>query len=223
MVLFKLGIIAGTNVDVKIGLDYFRKKGFSCFGCPISKNPFEQTKLQALGRKKLTLLVEKAINSLNKDANAIIIYCNSLSGAISLDYLKKRCPIPLITPLDIYLKIAKKHNVFGLIAANNQSTSNIEKLILGQNKNAIVIGYGNLSIVNDVEKGLSPKKIISKYCLKELCTLINKSGSEIIILGCTHFTYFYEELLLSFKNKSKTINLFEPSYEIFKLLKNTYL
>jgi len=200
-------------------VDYFSKKGLFVIGYPISKNPQEQTKLQALNRKQLTQLVQTAVNNLKqRGVKAIIIYCNSLSGAVDLEYLRENNTISIITPLDVYTRIASSYNVLGLIAANCQSTANIEKLILTKNPGAIVIGQGNLRIVNDVEQGLDPCKIIENHGLIAHCNNLINSGSEIILLGCTHFTYFYKELRLKTKGK-----LLEPSNEMFHMLSNIFI
>ncbi|MBT6773750.1 Asp/Glu/hydantoin racemase [Candidatus Woesearchaeota archaeon] len=210
----KIGIIAGTKVDTKFGELFFAKFKAQTIGCSISETPQEQTQLQVLNRKQLTEKVQSAIDKVSKEgANTIVIYCNSLSGAIDLEFLRRVNKQKIITPLDVYAKIANNYKVFGLLAANCQSTANIEKLILKINKEAIIIGLGNLNIVNDIENNHRPIDIINNYNLVELCDIISKSGAEIIILGCTHYSYFYEELC----GLSNQIIL-EPSEEMKKFV-----
>ncbi len=129
-----IGIIAGTKVDTQFWIDFYGTHNRAA-GYPISENPQEQTKLQALNKTQLTAEVQKAITSIaSKGAESIIIYCNSLSGAIDLKSLRENNKQKIITPLDVYERIARKHKIFGLLAANCQSTANIEKLILIINK-----------------------------------------------------------------------------------------
>ena len=209
-----VGVIAGTRVDTAFGVNYLNKHKFTAFGVAIASTPQEQTKLQTLNRPKLTKMVSQAINKLvKKGASRILIYCNSISGAINLSLVRRQSGVKVITPLDVYKNIAKQYRVFGLIAANCQSTANIERLILSHNPRAIVIGIGNLNLVNEIEDKIPPGKIIARHNLPSLCQSLKKSNCEIIILGCTHFPYFYSQL------KEKTsANLFEPSKEMIKLL-----
>jgi glutamate racemase len=206
-----IGIIAGTYIDTKFGVNYY-KQFANVSSYPISKNPQEQTKLQALNKIQLTNKVQKAIEKLsNKGVNQIIIYCNSLSGAISLDQLRQINNVKIITPLDIYVEISVKYNTFGLLAANCQSTANIEKIILNKNKNAVVLGVANLKIVNDIEKGISVNELLNKYNIVEQCNILSNSGAELIILGCTHFSIFYPHL-----KSLVNIPLLEPSENMAK-------
>jgi glutamate racemase len=209
-----IGVIAGTKIDTRFGVDFLKSKFIKSIGSPISQTPQEQTALQALKREELTAIVfDNIIRLKKKGASSILIYCNSLSGAIDLEGIRKRVGINIVTPLEIYEDIALAHNIFGLIAANCQSAANIERTILRKNRNAIVIGVGNLNIVNDIERKVLPGEIIKKHRIKEICSIFNSLKTEQIILGCTHFPYFYEEL-----KKKTDAALFEPSEEMVKLL-----
>lgn len=210
----KIGVIAATKFDTSLGISLLRKNGFVAIGFSLSKNPQEQTILQTFSKKKLTQLVITNINKLiYKGVSQIVIYCNSLSGSIDLKKVRQKSHIQVITPLEIYEKLAISYNTIGLIAANCLSCCNIEKLILKKNKKCIVIGYGNLHIVNDVERGLTSKEIIEKHSLNSVVKSIKKGGAQIIIIGCTHFSGIYKPL-----SKIPKINLFEPSIEIVKKL-----
>ncbi|MCM2325966.1 MAG: aspartate/glutamate racemase family protein, partial [Candidatus Woesearchaeota archaeon] len=144
----------------------------------------------------------------------IIIYCNSLSGAIDLKKIREDNKIEILTPLDVYAQIANSYRLFGLIAANCQSAANIERTIIGANNDAIVIGIGNLNIVNEIERGGRPIDIIRRHNVVELCNVIAASGAEMIILGCTHFSFFHDEL-----KKMIPHILLEPSEEMGKRLR----
>lgn len=201
----KIGIIAGTKFDTQMGVDFFGKY-FHTVSYAIANNPLEQTRLQALNKLKLTKDVDNAVKTVvNQGAEVIVINCNSLSGAIDLNQLRANHNIKIITPLDVYSNIAKKYSIFGLLAANCQSTSYIERLILSQNKDATIIGYGNVDIVKDIEDGFSQSSLIKKHNIVKICDSMILSGAQIIILGCTHFAYFYDEL------KFIETKLLEPS------------
>lgn len=208
----KVAVIAGTPVDTRFGIEKFRSYGFEVFGKHISKDPVEQTKLQISNPKKLTKVVAKACVEMEaKGADVIVIYCNSMAGAINILEVRKRVNIPVITPHDVYRKVAKKFNKIGVMAANCASTSNIEKAIVNSNSNATVVGYANLDIVNDIEHGDNPKQIVEKRGVDKFANIIDKNNIKAIILGCTHFPYFYDEIRK--RTKAKVI---EPSEEISK-------
>ncbi|HLE07292.1 MAG TPA: aspartate/glutamate racemase family protein [archaeon] len=154
-----------------------------------------------------------------RGADAIVIYCNSMAGAINISEVRKRVSIPVITPHDVYREVAKKFDKIGVMAANCTSTSNIEKAIVNSNPNATVIGYANLDIVNDIERGGKPKQIVEKHGVDKFANIIDKNNIKAIILGCTHFPYFYKEI-----QKRTSAKVIEPSEEILKILsKNLHL
>ena len=114
----------------------------------------------------------------------------------------------------MYEELIGKYRKFGLLAANCQSCSNIERFIIERDSRAKVIGVGNLQIVEDIEKGYSAKAIIRDHALVEISTSLRMSGVEVLILGCTHFDYFYKEL-----QGSVCLDIFEPSEKmVAKLL-----
>jgi len=214
-----IGIIAGTQTDTRFGLEYLESRGFKGIGFSISSNPQAQTQLQILDSEALTQLT---INSLKEiaeaGANCAMIYCNSLSGAINLEQVRDKSPIPFVTPLEVYEQLTTRYRNFGLLAANCQSCANIERIILKCNSTAKVIGIGNLQIVEDIEADIGAERIIHLHALPELANALVKSGVQIMILGCTHFDYFYHEL----KSQVEGIKVFLPSEQMFEILKNTY-
>jgi len=209
-----VGVIAGTPIDTKFGVNFLLEKQIKAFGLSISETPQEQTELQALNRDALTHKVEQVIEQLKlSGVNAIMIYCNSLSGAIDLEAIRAHIDLPLICPLDVYRELIGKYRKFGLLAANCQSCANIERLIIENDPRAKVIGVGNLQIVEDIEKGYAPRAIIRDHALVEIATSLRMSGVEILILACTHFHYFYQE----FKG-SVCLEIFEPSEQMVQRL-----
>lgn len=87
-----IGVIAGTSVDTQFGLTFLEKKNIKGIGASVSLTPQEQTELQVLDKDTLTKIVFSKISDLKKlGAIDIMIYCNSLSGAIDLEELQRWC------------------------------------------------------------------------------------------------------------------------------------
>ena len=191
-----VGVIAGTPFDTQLGLNQLSRLGLQAItGYSISQDPNSQTLLQA-NKSLLELHVAKAIDFLLlKHVSCIIIYCNSISSAIDIKKIKAFYKnIKFITTNNIYEKIKVSSNNIGLITANSQCAGNIEKIILKNNPNGQVIGIGLLPIVKAIESGSTAKEIIKKYDLVRLCEFLTRNDCTEIILGCTHFENFYDEL-----------------------------
>ena len=126
-----VGVIAGTPIDTRFGVNYLDAHQIKAVGRSISETPQQQTEMQALNRDELTARTLGVIRELQQaGVNAIMIYCNSLSGAIDLDGVRKQIGIPLVSPLDVYKDLIGKYRKFGLLAAKCQSCANIERLII---------------------------------------------------------------------------------------------
>ncbi|WP_193165606.1 aspartate/glutamate racemase family protein [Microbulbifer hainanensis] len=210
-----IGVVAGTATDTRFGLDFLAARDIRGIGQSLSASPQAQTQLQALGRDALTAQLIGAIAELHAaGAQAAMIYCNSLSGAVDMAAVKAAAPIDVISPLEVYAELTNRYRNFGLLAANCQSCANIEREILARNSTAKVIGIGNLQIVEDIEDGVAPALIVQQHALDELASALVKSGVQILILGCTHFDYFYRELL----EYCDGIRLFLPSERMLQLI-----
>ena len=210
-----IGIVAGTATDTRFGLEFLAARGVRGIGVSLSASPQAQTQLQALERGALTEQLIEAIMQLHAGgAAAAMIYCNSLSGAVDMVAVKAASPIEVVSPLQVYAELTQRYRNFGLLAANCQSCANIEREILARNHTAKVIGIGNLQIVEDIEDGVAPEMIVQQHALDDLAAALVKSGVQILILGCTHFDYFYAELL----EHCDGIRLFLPSERMLQLL-----
>ena len=210
----KIGVVAGTPVDTALGVSYIQERGIIAYGEPIANSPKEQTLLQQLHLDELHKRVNSATDKLKeRNVDSVIVYCNSLSVCIDIEYFRGLADIPIITPLDIYRDIALQYSVFGLIAANCNSCAGIERAILERNEDARVIGYGDLRIVNDIEKGISPWDIIVSHSILDIFHLMEKDGAQIIILGCTHFTRIRKELI---HTTDVFIPILEPSLNMLE-------
>lgn len=214
---FIVGVIAGTPTDTAFGVNFLDKNHIKSFGIAVSENPQDQTQLQALNRRELTYKTLNIIEQLiNQGANLIMIYCNSLSGAIDLAFIRKKINIPLVCPFDVYNKLIGQYKKIGIFAANCQSCANIEHFFLSNDSNIKVIGVGNIQIVDDIENSFSPQQIINHHSLVNMGNALEMSGVEVLILACTHFNYFYEIL-----QANLNLKIFEPSNQMIEFLIET--
>ena len=86
-------------------------------------------------------------------------------------------------------------------------------MVLERNEDARVIGYGDLRIVDDIEKGIPPLEIIASHSIMDLFHLMGKDGAQIIILGCTYSRGSKRKsvLLLTF-----SVPILEPSFNMLE-------
>jgi len=209
-----VAVIAGTPVDTQMGVEFLNSKGIASLGYPVSTCPKEQSKIQILSPFELTNKISNIINKIKyENINTIIIYCNSISAAVDMDKLSIKKDIRIITPFDVYKKIAYNYNKIGVLTANNQSSAGIEKAIQSVNSDCNVIGIGILPIVVDIEKGIAAEKIIEKFALRNVMEFYNTIGVDGIILGCTHFPYLYNEL-----KKYSNIPILDPAELMYKMI-----
>jgi len=209
-----VAVIGGTPVDTKMGIGFLKSKGIESLGYPVSTCPEEQSKIQILSPFELTNTISNIINKIKyENINTIIIYCNSISAAVDMDKLSKKKDVRIITPFDIYKKIASNYNNIGVLTANNQSCAGIEKVVQSVNPDCNVIGIGILPIVVDIEKGISAEKIADKFALKSVMEFYSAIKVDVIILGCTHFPYLYAEL-----KKYSDIPILDPAELMYKMI-----
>lgn len=214
----KIAVFAGTPVDVKMGEDILIASGYSTLGFPMSKNPMEQTKIQYYGKDKLEeIFKSKLVKAKSQGAKLVFIYCNSLSAAINYKEICKDENIPVITPFEIYENLDEKYINIAIIAANAISAYVIDRL-LNEKKFRNTISFGNLNIVNEIEKALPPMEIIDKLNLKYFLRYLEGINSpykiDCILLGCTHFPYLKTEL-----KKLTYLNIIDPADKMVELVK----
>lgn len=212
----KVAVFAGTYVDTKMGSDLLEKNNFETILYPISQNPKEQSKLQFYSVEELTNIVKEKIEDARENgAEKIFIYCNSLSVAIDLKYLRESTGMEIITPIDVYKNLDKKYKNIAIIAANSKSAFKIDQ-ILCEEEFRNIVAIGNLTLVEAIEDKLKPEEIIKLLALDKLADYFNEIKREkldLIILGCTHFPYIKEEL-----EKLTDIKILDPAAEMIKML-----
>jgi len=209
----KIGVIGGTPIDTKMGVDFIKKNGFEALGLPAASNPEEQNYLQYMNPQVLNEKIISFIQKFNKDdINKVMIYCNSLSSAIDLNNIKKIFPGTLIiTPHDVYRKLAKEFKSLMIWAANGQSLHNIEKIFYEHNPNIKLIGISLLPVIISIEKGIIAENIFEEYKLQNFVNQIDYI--EGILFGCTHLPYLKDLLV-----KSCNLPIIDPADEMLNLL-----
>ncbi|HHV71907.1 MAG TPA: hypothetical protein GXX38_04750 [Clostridia bacterium] len=209
-----VGVIAGTPVDTRMGVDFLTKKGLVAKGRSSSSTPEEQTKMQTLSPLELTQqVIGLSFELINEGADKILLYCNSLSGAIDLSKLRKTVAVPVITPLDVYADLAQKYQKLAVLAANCQSLAAIERTFQQANPNCLVFGAGILPVVIAIENEVPSRLLVNRYGLKQLVEGFVKMGAEALVLGCTHFPYLAGELA-----RICPVELIEPSEKMAEML-----
>ncbi|ADO76221.1 aspartate/glutamate racemase family protein [Halanaerobium praevalens] len=211
----KVGIIAGTPYDTKLGVEYFREQNLKVFAEAVAASPEEQNYLQYINPKKLEeITLEKIENLKIKEAEYIIIYCNSLSAVLDKKKLEKLSAIRIITPLDIYKNLVIDKKRIAILAANSQSAAKIEKMFMQKNPKLEYVSAGILPIVNYIEQRVDPATIVKEYGLLEIISSFKKMEIAKIVLGCTHFPYLEKEIMKIFPE------IINPAQEIVRQIKN---
>lgn len=210
----KLAVIAGTPYDTMLGKEYYSSKNYEVLSAYTSKNSVEQNKLQYNNPEKLqNISLEKIMELKSEGAEAVIIYCNSLSGVLNKKDLIKKAKIPILTPLDVYQNIKFPSNSkIAVLAANSKSAANIEKIISQNNSETEFVTAGIITIINAIEAEIKPAKIYNEYGLKELISSFQKMGADRLLLGCTHLPYLKSEINNSFEK------IIDPADEILEIL-----
>lgn len=199
----RVAVIAGTPVDTQMGVDYLNKRNAEAGApvlepiyLPLSGNCDEHRAFQYRSYEEKwevmdTLLKAECANG----TRDFFIYCNSLSGAFDFDaYAAENPGLNICTPLHVYRDLGANYDCVGLLTANAWSVHAIETLLLAKNPSLSVIGSDNMTVVRAIERGESPQSIVDDYGLKSMIDYMKSSGAEALILGCTHFPYFKEEL-----------------------------
>lgn len=214
----KIGVMAGTVIDTQMGVDLLRAEGFDAYGYSVSKNCYEQDKLQFLSKEELeNLVLEKLIHMKENHMDSCFVYCNSLSCAVDFEKLSKKINFKVITPFDAYKIIGNNYDFLFLMAANSISTKNIEEFIKSRNPKAKFLSLGFLTLVNKIETCVSKNEITEQAALKELFAFFEKVEPEIdnraVILSCTHFPYIKDEIV-----SMTNLAVVDPAEEMIKFL-----
>lgn len=210
----RVGVIAGTPVDSKMGVDFLNDRGIEAKAYPVSSSPQEQSRLQILSPKELSNEVGVIVRRAKvQGANAIMVYCNSLSAAVDMNGISRDEEILVVTPLDVYRNIAGEYDVLGVMAANNQSCAGIERTIQGVNPECDVVGVGVLPLVQAIESQKSADDIADDFSFENVMLFYEKIGAQAVILGCTHFSYIKEAI-----EQVSNVDIIDPSQAMYDMI-----
>ena len=193
----KVAVIAGTPVDTQMGIDFLRRKdpSLEMIFCPLANNPRECHLFQISDDSKKTEQISNIYRrALDDGAECFFIYCNSLSSSVDFLSISEHFNTVTVTPMNAYEVIAENYDTIGVLAANNQSTKGIEDRFNAANPQGFVIGVGDLKLTEAVEHSMPPSQIAEKYHLEDICRFFEAGECEAIVLGCTHFPWFKNEI-----------------------------
>ena len=190
-----IAVLAGTPVDTRMGVAYLEERGLPGVPFPLSRGPREQTAFQhapAADKRRQALAVLRG--AMAQGCRRAFVYCNSLSAAVDFPGLAEETGMRIVTPLDVYRRLAPCYRALGVIAANAQGLSGIEKVLLEANPALDLLGACALPVVLAVEAGMPPEELVERHRLVALAAWFADGGMEALVLGCTHFPYFKEAL-----------------------------
>ena len=226
--IVKTAVIAGTPVDTQMGVEYIERKmheagcepGFMPLYCPAAIDCDDQVKFQYSDDDEKRAIMDNIFDQAIQDgARDFFIYCNSLSGAFDFDSYALRKSIDsgedirIYTPLQVYRRLGSAYDRIGVMAANNLSAHGIEEALMAANPDIYMIGTGNMAIVRAIEDEMPPEEIVDKCGIADLLKYFEACGAEALVLGCTHFPYFKEEL-----EKLTSLPIIDPADEMCEAL-----
>jgi glutamate racemase len=212
----KLGVIAGTRTDTLLGVRYVESKGYAAVSRPCSEDAAQQLDMQLHHKEALAdRVVALSEEMVSEGASAIYIYCNSLSTAIDLESVKRRIPVPVVTPLDVYAECAERYKHIFVIAANCQALAGIERVIKKHNPDSWLSGAALQALVYQIEELLPPEEIVEDLNMRKFLQYFTEMKAEVLILGCTHFPYVYEQI-----RDAVRVPIIDPGKRMLELLED---
>lgn len=213
----KIAVIAGTPVDTQMGVDCLNAKNiFNTLSVPMSPGPVEQLAFQVSPYKnKYSWTLSVLKKAQDKGCQRVFVYCNSLSASVDFDELAAETGQKIVTPLHIYRRLAKEYKKLGVIAANAQGLSGIERVMLNENPDLKLISVGIIPLVETIETKAEPDEIVNSYRLKMLADWFEAIGAEGILLGCTHFPYLEKSL-----QGQTGLKLIDPAENMIEMLRD---
>lgn len=209
-----VGVMAGTPVDTQMGADYLIGQGLQVKAYPVSCSSRDQAKFQLGPYEEKEKVISQILREIKREGiSTVIVYCNSLSGAVDMPALSRQEGIKILTPLDVYQILGKEYKKLGVIAANSQGLSGIEKACSAANPDLDIFGASLLPLVDGIESRKQPSALMAEFGLAALCRFFELNHVEAILLGCTHFPCLKEEL-----EKTTKIPVLDPAYRILQLL-----
>lgn len=198
-----------------MGIDCLVRAGLSSgLAFPLSQEPREQTAFQlSSGEEKRQYTLGVLESAQAQGCKRAFVYCNSLSGAVNFPVLAAETGMRIVTPLDVYSRLAPRYHKLGVVAANAQGLAGIERVLFAANSGLDLLGACALPVVLAVEAGFPPEELVACHRLAELASWFQGCGAEAMVLGCTHFPYFKEALA-----QRTSLPLVDPAEEMIQLL-----
>ena len=193
-------VMAGTPVDTQMGVDCLTAHGLTGLFCPVSTDPNQQTAFQISSMEEKVAAVTALLRSAQEThgCERAFIYCNSLSGSVDFGPIARETGLKIVTPLDVYRRLAPRYHSLAVITANPALT---------------LRSTGLLPVVLSIEAGEPPVELVARHRLPELCAWYESVGAEALVLGCTHFPYFKEVLARQIR-----LPILDPAEEMLRLL-----
>lgn len=210
----KIAVLAGTLVDTQMGMTLLENHGLAGMAFPLTENPRSQVEFQLMPLEEKLLAVRLVLAAAVKQGcRRVLVYCNSLSGSVDFPALEAEMGLRIVTPMDTYREIAWQYQRIGVIAANAQGLSGIERILYTVNPEIELLEGGLLTVVERIEAGESPEKLVERFRLTELAAWFQGGGAQALLLGCTRFPYFKAVL-----EKSTELPVLEPLEGMIRLL-----
>lgn len=189
------GVIAGTPFDTDLGSNFLQRLGWQVIPFAAGRNPEEQDFLQGQHPEMLQqLIMQQALNLQARGVQFVLLYCNSLSSVLDLDYLQQNLRVPLITPFDTYKDLALHYRRYAVIAANAVGLRGVERTFKRYNTSAFILGYHNIDLVRAIESRIEASDLIASSSLASFIELALAGNTEVIVLACTHFPCLTKDL-----------------------------
>lgn len=126
----KIAVLAGTLVDTQMGMTLLENHGLAGMAFPLTENPRRQVEFQLMPLEEKLLAVRLVlVAAVKQGCRRVLVYCNSLSGSVDFPAWKQKWAWRIVTPMDTYREIAWQYQRIGVIAANAQGLSGIERIL----------------------------------------------------------------------------------------------
>ena len=210
----KIGVIAGTPTDTRMGAEYFESRGMEVVAIPASGDSRAALKFFAADEDYKQAQMKAAISKIKEEGGeAICVYCNALSAAVDFKSLSLSEGIKIVTPFDAYEKIAGEYKLIANLAATTGTLVKFEETVHSVNPDADVQGQHLQRLTDDIEKGEAPAELIERFGLRSYVEFCEKGGCDCLILTCTHFPYLKKEL-----QELTNIPIIDPADMMFQLM-----
>lgn len=148
---------------------------------------------------------------LSKGAKAIVIACNTATGAAAIALREKYPSVPIIG-LEPAVKPAScglgNHTVLVMATELTLKQPNFQKLLERFSNDANIISLPCPGLMEIVEDGDLEGERIDNY-LEELFKTIDKTKIDSVVLGCTHYPHVKESIL---KALGRETEVFDGGY-----------